>query len=65
VVAEPTAVSGERSLIYDEAEMRRLFAPEPIVIEPPKGNPWVIFLTVVFAMIALMTVLAAIMFTRS
>ena len=65
MVEDPATAAGVNPRTYDEAEMRRLFAPEPIVIEPPKGNPWVIFLTVVFAMIALMTVLAAIMFTRS
>ena len=61
----PAATTGENPQAYDEAELRRLFAPEPIVIEPPKGNPWVIFLTVVFALVALMSVLAAIMFTRT
>jgi hypothetical protein len=50
---------------FDETELRRLFVPADGAPDKPKGNPWVVFLTVVFGMILLLTVLAAVMFARS
>lgn len=51
--------------IFSEAELRELFGGSQTVASTTRGNPWVIFLAVVFGMVAIMTVLAALMFNRT